>query len=353
MSLKCVRLLLVPAFISLLMDFASATRDRFEEEVDNWMESANEVSGEASGHSNSMVDLSLNQAINFDENLTQLPDGEISVSDQDGGQSTTTLNFAFHKIPKKKEKVLKVQLDLGNTRYFDKGFATRNSQNVTFGINKPFEQSKKSKFLGLSIKALFRTDLLYAFGKKEKAFETLTVGVLGVFKPIKAKKKKFADIYVPAIGLDIESRDFKQAYGVDGLGNSKDSLTPSALLIFMAMKKYKRFSTQSMFMMNIRNTISDSKDSEYLSIRTGLTYTLKFKKFNLIPDVSVTIRDQKSYQNAARDDTNYATGLAYQRIFNKKKTSLKAHLKYNTQTSNLTAFKYNNTGISISGKHKF
>ena len=298
------------------------------------------------------VKTKVNQALLHDSNITQLPDGQVQVSDKSGASAVTGLNLKLQKETKSKDPATNLQLSLGQTRYLDSVFANRNAQNVNVLWEKPFKGSQTTPWMSWSIKVGQRLDFLYAFGPKELAFSTTTPGVMGVVKPVQ-KKTKFMDVLVPIVGLDFEFRDYKDGYSKDALTENKDTLTPSFTGILMTLKQHQSFKSRTMLLTNIRQGFADSKESEYLNMRFGLSWTASLKHFDITPDVVWALRRQDNYQGSQRNDDLYEGGLAGNFRFNKERSELKLFARYSEQKSNLTAFEYQNTKFGFSATHQF
>ena len=292
------------------------------------------------------------QVVQQDSNITQLPDGQVQVSEKSGAHSMTQLSFKLQKETKAKTPQRNVQLALGQTRYFDRSFSNRNAQNVTLSFQEPFQSSKASKWMSWSAKLSQRVDFLYAFGPKKLAFSTTTMGAMGIIKP-KNIKKKHVDTLVPVLGLDLEFRDFKGAFEKDATAMKKDSLTPSFTGILMGLKSYKSFKSRSMILTNLRRGFADSKGEEYLNLRFGLSWTAEVKAWTLTPDLTCVLRRQSDYNGSKRNDDRYEGGFSVGYDLKKWKTQFQGSLKYSEQSSNLSTFEYNNTQVGLSGTHRF
>lgn len=327
--------------------------DRREENIGYIMEEAiQRFESGPSEHTSTKIEASLKEAINYDANVTQLPDGDTSVLGKSGTHSMMGINLNFHHKPKAKEKPLNFKLNFGETRYFETFFKTRNSKSITLALEKAFKRPTRSRFMNYTLKLNQRFDFLYAFGEKERGFETTTPSIMGILKPKKIKNKMM-DLLIPIIGFDLEFRNFVGNYGSDISGISKDSITPAVTGIFLSMKKHKKFKSRAMCMLNIKNVASDSQGQEYTSARINLSWTAIIKQFEIMPNTTISLRDQSNYQGNKREDQKYEAGISCKCNFNKKKTSLKAQLQFTKQRANLSAFIYNNTRFALAGSHKF
>ena len=298
------------------------------------------------------VKATLNHALVHDTNITQLPDGQVQVSDKSGASALTSLNLKFQKETESKDPATNLQLSLGQTRYLDSFFSNRNTQNVNVLWEKPFKGSPTSPWMSWNLKVGQRLDFLYAFGEQELAFSTTTPGIMGVLKPLE-KKTSFSDVFVPIVGLDLECRDYKHRYAQDTLAENKDTLTPSITGILLALKQHQSFKSRTMLLSNIRQGFGDSNDSEVFNLRLGLSWTASLKHFDLTPDVVWALRQQDNTTGQQRDDDLCEGGLAGNYRFNQERSELKLFVRYGEQSSNLTAFEYQSTKFGLSATHRF
>ena len=290
---------------------------------------------------------------NRDSNVTQLPDGQVQVSAKKGTQLVSLLDLGFQKKHDKKSKKVpvKYEIKLGQNKYRQVSLASRDSKNITFGLSKVIKPVKKYKILSLTTKLNYRNDFLRAFGNSEKAFETWSTGVLGVFKP-KKKKTFFSDVIIPILGLDLEQRSFKSGYKFDASGRDKSTFTPSLTTIIVGMKKLGSYNSNTMAMLNLRHNSSDAPDQEYLNIRFGITQSFSKGKHKYSPEFAYTIRDQDNYQNSSREDKKFDLGMSHTWKMTKN-AQVKNLFRYTKQDSNLAAFEYDNTKFMTSFGVKF
>jgi hypothetical protein len=288
----------------------------------------------------------LKQSIQHNSNVTQLPDGQVQVSDKSGALSITQINVKLQGADKSKKQQPSLQVSAGQNRYFDKVFSARNAQNVGFSYQHPLSLSKSSPWASLALKAGQRWDFLYAFGPKNTAFHTSTVGVLGIRQPKKLKAKHM-DLWVPVFGLDLEYRNFLGAYEPSVTGQSKDTWTPSLLLMGLGMKKYKSVNTKATLMLNVRQALSDVDNEQALNWRLGTMWSADWKHWGVSPSLAWSARRQDSYNNQSRRDDrlDVGIGVAYRWSNNKFKASLS--LMHTEQWSNQSRFSYDNDQASL------
>lgn len=297
---------------------------------------------------NLKVDATLKQGIQHDSNVTQLPDGQLQVSDKSGALSITHLNVKFQGQAPAKEKKQKphLQLSIGQNRYLDGIFSTRNAQNFSLSYQHPLTMSKSSPWASVALKAGQRLDFLYAFGPKNTAFHTSTIGVLGIRQP-KKLKAKYMDLWVPVLGFDLEHRNFLGGYEPSATGESKDSWTPSLLLMALGMKKHKSFKSKGTLMLNLRQSFSDVDNEKALNWRIGVSWAADWKHWGISPNLAWSARRQDRYNGLNRRDDRFDLGLSVNYRWDKDKYTCSLALLHSDQQSNQSSFSYDNQQASL------
>jgi len=287
-----------------------------------------------------------------DSNVNQLPDGETSVTGKKGSSHATGISLKYYKKLDKKKEPFTYSIDLGQTEYSKKAFSTLESKNLNFGISKKFKKPKTSKFLSVTSTTNYRIDYLKAFGKFQKGFSSFTSSLMLIQKPKKIQNH-FMDLIIPIYSASLDYKDFVKNYGTDSNGSSKDTYSPSFSTIVLTTKKYASFKNKSLFIFNLKNNFSSSKNQKYLNLRLSYAWTAILGQSEISPDISYNYRNQDDYQSSARKDKKFSIGASYKYKFKNKKTNFKAKVQFSDQKSNLSSFSYKNTQFSISSNHKF
>ena len=289
----------------------------------------------------------------YNSNVTQTPDDQVSVSDQDDVSSNSSISVNYAARPGNKGTMI-TTLNYSELGYFKKLFQTREFSSIGLKLKNKFTFKKKAKLSNLSPSIEYKMDYLNTIQGKYLAFETIDTQLEFIFKPLK-NKGRLSDLALIFTSIGSEDRTYKgnSSQKLDALGRKKDTMTPKFLLFFMSMKNFNHFSSKFSTVFNYRNSISKSADLDYSNIRIDSSFSFIFPNWVFTPSFAYSQRDQDNYRTATRKDKIFEYSIGAKRPIFNNKGNFGLTLKSIKQNSNITNLSYSNTQASALFSYKF
>ena len=297
--------------------------------------------------------VSFKEILVYNSNVTQTPDDQVTVSDQDDISANSSINVNYTARPGNKG-TLSTTFKYSELGYFKKLFQTREYSNLGLKLKNKFTFKKKARLSNLTPSVEYKMDFLNTVQGKYLAFETLDTQLEFIFKPIRGSGQ-LSDLALFFTSIGAEDRTYKgnKSQKLDALGKKKDTLTPKLILFFMSMKSYSHFSSKFTTVLNYRNSISKSADLDYTNLRFDSSFSFIFPNWTFTPSFALSQRDQDNYRTSTRTDKVYEYSIGAKRPIFNNKCNFGLTLKSITQNSNITNLNYSNNQVSALFNYKF
>ncbi|MBF0198750.1 MAG: hypothetical protein HQL32_13620 [Planctomycetes bacterium] len=296
---------------------------------------------------------SFKELIVFNSNVTQLADGQVAISETDGVSASSSLKLKYDARDYFWGKP-SFQLRVSDVGYFKKVFQDREYTSFKFKIRNKLKLSKDKYVSSITPSLSVREDYLNAENSKYHGFTTYNGAVEVLLRPWK-NLGHLSDVALLFISAGVEMRAYggPDARQVDNFDNSKDSTSPKASLIFLNMKKWKKYQSKSTLIMSYKKPSSDAPDYQYTNLRFDLSYDMIFPVWTIIPSYAYGIRDQDEYNKSPREDDIHEFGLAFRRRIFKDKGGVGLGLRHIVQSSSRETFEYDNDQVSFNFSYSF
>ena len=282
--------------------------------------------------------VSFSNSIKFDTNITEAPDNQVAVSNEDGFSTQMALSF-IKEIQKNKIKTASVMGSTGMTRYKDNAstISTRNSYYLGLGAM----YHGKVKGMSLEPSYNFRSNTNKTRGFYRYAFASHTFGLGVKLKPM-MKLFAYSDIFMNIIKVESGITDYRTDE------NAKDNNSFAANYILLNIKKYKEFKGTGVLFIRLSDQEADDLNQTYSMGIMNLSHKFEFKKYSLKPALGLQQRWQDKYTGLKRNDTKYSFEQSIEVPYKKLKVAFS--YKYEKQISTLSNFKFDNNRFVFSIK---
>lgn len=289
----------------------------------------------------------------YNSNVTNTPDDQVSVSDKDDVSSNTNLTLRYNTRPWN-WGVGSAVFQYTDQGYFKKIFQTREFNNYSIKLQNNLSFKKKAKISSFTPSLEYKIDYLNTANGKYRAFDTLKLDLQTVLKPLK-NWSRYSDLGIVFISLGAEDRAYKgdASLRFDFNNLKKDTLTPFATLFFMSMKGFDSHKGKFSSVLNYRQSISDSNELDYGSLRLDLSYGIILDTWTVTPSLAYSNRAQSNYVGSKRNDDTFEYGCSFKRQVFKKSSDINLGYKFIEQNSNLNNFVYDNHQVSLTFNHAF
>lgn len=282
--------------------------------------------------------VSFSNSFKFDSNITEAPDNQVAVSNEEGFSTQMDLSVT-KEIQKNKTKIASVVGSSGMTRYKDNAasISTRNSYYLGLGAM----YHGKIKELSLEPSYNFRSNTNKTRGFYRYAFASHTFGLSVKLKPM-LKLFAYSDIFMNIFKIESGITDYRTDE------NAKDNSSIAANYILLNIKKYKKFKGTGVLFVRYSDQEADDLNQTYAMGIVNLSHKFGLKKYSLKPALGIQQRWQDKYTGLKRNDTKYSFEQSIEYPY--KKLKIGFSYKYEKQISTLSNFEFDNNRFVFSIK---